>query len=231
MTFLFNKPTIVCAGGEAIDPSRRRVLTQLVQLGRVGAAASLACGLGLAASPSWGQPLVGASAPAERPRLTRQAGPAIPKWPEPDEVRQIWLKRQRTNEVIVSRYYDGRQLNWEQYVACCTMLRDVQSGTVARIDIGLLDLIFAIQKWLVEWGIDRPLIVHSGYRAQSTNSREGGALNSMHLQGRALDFSVQGIPADYLGRLARIFSVGGVGFYMNRGFTHIDTGRVRQWVQ
>lgn len=158
--------------------------------------------------------------------------PAIPKWPERDEIRQVWLKRQSTGEALVARYFDGQQVSNENYIACCTLLRDVQSGSVAHIDLGLLDLVFSMQKWLVEWGIDRPLTVHSGYRSPATNAREGGARNSMHMQGRAIDFHIQGIPSEYMGRLARIFGVGGVGFYVgNTGFTHVDTGSVRSWGQ
>lgn len=158
--------------------------------------------------------------------------PDIPKWPERDEIRQVWLKRPATGESLVARYFDGQQVSNENYIACCTLLRDVQSGSVVHIDLGLLDLVFSMQKWLVEWGIDRPMTVHSGYRSPATNAREGGALNSMHMQGRALDFHIEGIPSEYMGRLARIFAVGGVGFYIGKtGFTHVDTGRVRSWSQ
>jgi len=160
------------------------------------------------------------------------AGPAIPKWPKPDEIRQVWLKRQETGESVVARYYDGQNLIRDQYIACCTLLRDVQASSIVHMDLELLDLIFAMQKWLVEWNIDRPLIVHSGYRTPRTNSKEGGKQNSMHLKARALDFSIEGVPAEYMGRLASIFGIGGVGFYIgNRGFTHVDTGSVRFWRQ
>lgn len=189
----------------------------------VGAGASMLGVGGLAI------PIDAKAAPPVRPQLLGRDGPSIPKWPRPDEVRQIWLRRQSTGEAVVARYYDGESLVWDQYVACCTLLRDVQTGTVVRMDLELLDLIFAIQKWLVEWGIDRPMIINSGYRSPWTNSKEGGVRNSMHLKGKAVDFRIEGIPTSYLGRLAQIFGVGGVGFYLSRGFVHIDTGQVRQW--
>lgn len=158
--------------------------------------------------------------------------PAIPKWPQPNELRQVWLQRKETGESIVARYHDGNKLVMDQYVACCSVLRDVQSGSVVNIDLDLLDLVFSMQKWLTEWGIDRPLLVHSGYRSPKTNMREGGVRNSLHLHGKAIDFTIQGIPAEYMGRLATVVGVGGVGFYIGQnGFTHIDTGSVRVWSQ
>lgn len=157
-------------------------------------------------------------------------GPAIPKWPQPNEVRQIWLQRKSTGESVIARYYDGQNLIRDEYVKCCEMLRDVQAGSVVHMDLELLDLVFAMQKWLVEWGIDRPFLIHSGYRSPRTNANtEGAAKNSMHVQGRALDFTIAGIPSDYMGRLASIVGIGGVGFYIGKGITHIDTGRVRVW--
>lgn len=116
------------------------------------------------------------------------------------------------------------------YLSVCRILRDVNAGVVAHIDVELMDLMFAIQSWLVSWGIDIPMQINSGYRTERTNSAiEGAARASLHVQGRAADIRMSGIPSDYLGRLAAIFGVGGVGFYAQRHFTHIDTGSVRYW--
>lgn len=202
---------VMKAENRAFNSDRRRLL-------RVGGAGLVGAALGVS-SPT----VVCAQS------LPRQ-GPAIPKWPEPGEVRQIWMRRAQTGDVAVARYYDGNRIDMDQYRSCCTVLRDVRAGVVAHIDVELLDLVFAMQKWLVEWGIDKPLIVHSGYRSSATNSStEGAALNSKHLEGRAIDFNIAGIPPEYLGRLAKILRVGGVGFYPGRGITHIDTGPVRYW--
>lgn len=156
--------------------------------------------------------------------------PVVELWPKPNDIRQIWIKRQETNEVGILRYFDGQQLDITQYSRACTILRDVHAGQVANIDVELLDLMFAMQRWLVSWGVDKPLIINSGFRTNLTNSRlEGAAKNSMHLQGRAADITMPGVGAEYLGRLAAIFARGGVGFYVDRGFVHIDTGSVRYW--
>lgn len=157
-------------------------------------------------------------------------GPAIPKWPEPNQTRQIWLRRPETGEVVVARYFENGRVVMKDYLAVCTILRDIRGGVIAHIDVELMDLVFAIQSWLVSWGIDKPLDVTSGFRSINTNNNtEGAARNSMHTKGRAIDGRMPGVPSEYFGRLASIFKAGGVGFYTGRNFTHMDVGDVRYW--
>ena len=157
-------------------------------------------------------------------------GPSVPNWPKPGDVRQIWLKRPVTGEEVVARYCENGRLNMDEYLKACRLLRDVRANVTAYIDVEMLDLVFAMQKWLVMWGIDKPIIVQSGFRSQITNDRtEGAAKNSMHVHGRAIDIRMPGVGVSYLGRLASIFGVGGVGFYVSKNFVHADTGRIRYW--
>lgn len=166
-----------------------------------------------------------------RQRARPGLGPPIPHWPSPGETRQVWLKRPQTGEELVSRYCSNGQLDMTEYLKVCRLLRDAQAGVAAYIDIEVLDLVFAMQRWLVSWGIDRPVVIQSGYRTAATNQRlEGAAKNSMHLRGKALDVRMEGVPVAYLGRLASIFAVGGVGFYVSKSFVHLDSGSVRTWI-
>jgi zinc D-Ala-D-Ala carboxypeptidase len=41
---------------------------------------------------------------------------------------------------------------------------------------------------------DRPLVITSGYRCSLLNQLVGGSINSQHLQGKAVDFTIPGIP-------------------------------------
>jgi uncharacterized protein YcbK (DUF882 family) len=194
--------------GDDVNAARRRLL----QL----AGAGLAC---VAAPAIW---LPGTAGAAN--------GVAVDLWPRANDVRQIWIRRPVTGEEGVLRYHDGAQMQSLAYSRICSIMRDVRGNEVMEIDIALLDLMFVMQKWLVSWGIDRPLVINSGYRNRHTNSiTEGAKKNSMHTSGRAADITMPGIPADYLGRLAAIFKKGGVGFYPGNGFVHIDTGSVRYW--
>ena len=119
------------------------------------------------------------------------------------------------------------------YVKLCHALRDTrapQSEQVVQIDVRLLNLLFATQQWMKIHNQYRPLMITSGYRTLKTNnSLENAAKNSMHLQGRAADFYIDGLPSKYLSDLVKYFQEGGVGLYVTKHFVHVDTGRVRSW--
>lgn len=71
----------------------------------------------------------------------------------------------------------------------------------------------------------RPIQVISGYREQSH------AKDSRHKRGKALDFSIEGVPnwalRDYLRRLRHT----GIGYYPNSSFVHVDVrGYPAYWV-
>lgn len=111
-------------------------------------------------------------------------------------------------------------------------LRDHYSGAVGRIDPGLLDLLHAVQRTL---GASQGFEVISGYRSPGTNEqlrlgRGGGvARHSLHLEGRAIDVRLPGVPLAELRDAALELQRGGVGFYASDRFVHLDTGRVRRW--
>lgn len=111
-------------------------------------------------------------------------------------------------------------------------LRDHYSGDVGRMDPRLFDQLHALQRAL---GAAGRFQVISGYRCPSTNAtlrntRGGGvASNSLHLQGRAIDVRLPGVPLAELRDAALELRAGGVGYYPDSQFVHVDTGRVRHW--
>lgn len=116
------------------------------------------------------------------------------------------------------------------YQQACWALRDAKDGNATiRMDVQLFNLMYAIQEWARMAGKPNPLItVNSGYRTARRNSRiEGAALNSMHIHGKAADITVNGIEPWQVAEMAKHFNGGGVGMY--NSFTHIDTGRLREW--
>jgi uncharacterized protein YcbK (DUF882 family) len=85
---------------------------------------------------------------------------------------------------------------------------------------------------------NRPLVVLSGYRTPAHNRSVGGARNSQHVLGRALDIRADHLAAGALGDLVRRLAttcpeIGGVGQYPT--FVHVDIrprgadGRVVTW--
>jgi len=49
------------------------------------------------------------------------------------------------------------------------------------------------------------------------------------LLGTAMDLRLEDIPVEELRNAALSMQRGGVGFYKQSNFVHIDTGRVRRW--
>ena len=55
------------------------------------------------------------------------------------------------------------------------------------------------------------------------------ARDSQHTHGDAIDFYVPNIPTMTLHAWAKEQRIGGVGLYLESGFVHMDTGKVRYW--
>lgn len=149
--------------------------------------------------------------------------------------RSLWLQRDATGE-------SSRLVYWrpdvgyvrDGYSAACQIMRDVRANRVAFMDPVLLDLLCGMQGWLQAYGYNKPIILLSGFRSAETNSRtEGAARNSKHLSGQAADIVIPGLSQATIGTMAIMFNNGargGVGFYPNNGFVHVDTGHARTWV-
>ncbi|MBA9846674.1 DUF882 domain-containing protein [Ralstonia insidiosa] len=148
-------------------------------------------------------------------------------WSRP---RALWLRRKETGEEVRTVYWADGKLVVDAYVQCCTLLRDVRAGAVVQMNPTLLDILCGVYGWFAQAGIERPIVVTSGYRTQATNGRtEGSARNSMHLVGRAADIRVPDVPTEYLARLGLYLRGGGVGYYATKQFVHVDSGRLRTW--
>lgn len=74
----------------------------------------------------------------------------------------------------------------------------------------------------------------SGYRSDKLNEhlRKKGhrvAQRSQHVLGNAVDFRLVGVPVQTVLRHLRATHDGGVGFYPQSGFLHVDAGPRRRW--
>ena len=111
------------------------------------------------------------------------------------------------------------------------VLRDHRTNQVHPIDPMTLDLMAAISRKV---GAKQPFEIISGYRSPQTNrslrnNSNGVAKNSYHMQGKAVDLRLPGVPLKTVRKAALDLSMGGVGYYAKSGFVHIDSGRVRSW--
>lgn len=78
-----------------------------------------------------------------------------------------------------------------------------------------------------------PLVISSACRCEKHNQAVGGAKNSQHVKGTALDIRTpEGIDYDnfYNACESVIGDTGGVGYYASKKFVHIDTrGHKARW--
>jgi uncharacterized protein YcbK (DUF882 family) len=78
--------------------------------------------------------------------------------------------------------------------------------------------------------------VISGYRSPRTNAmlrgeheHSGVASKSLHMQGMAIDLRIAGRSLATVHSAALVQRGGGVGYYPQSDFVHVDVGRVRTW--
>jgi len=122
-------------------------------------------------------------------------------------------------------------LNIDGYRRMCYLMRDVRANATAAMDIDLMDMLCGLQRWAAHNGVSSVIALTSGLRTESTNAAtEGAAKNSLHKQGRAVDFVMEGIRGGQLGAMVSAYNTGGgTGIYLARNFVHADTGRPRVW--
>jgi len=76
--------------------------------------------------------------------------------------------------------------------------------------------------------------VISGYRSPRTNAAlrhvtSGVAEHSLHISGRAIDVRLTSAATTDLRDAAIAMHSGGVGYYAESNFVHVDTGDFRTW--
>lgn len=111
------------------------------------------------------------------------------------------------------------------------LLRDFRADETRPIDPQLLDVLYQLRG---KTGQDEPFHVISGYRSPKTNAMlrrrtAGVAKSSLHTKGRAVDIRLPGCATSHLRDLCIEMRAGGVGYYAQSDFVHIDTGQVRSW--
>lgn len=181
-------------------PPRRVFLRQGLRLGAAGALA------GMAAAPA---------------RAAQGGGE-----------RRLAFAHTHTGEKLDIAYAAEGRFVKPALVQLNAFMRDHYSGEVGAMDPQLFELLYRLRERL---GSQAPYEVISAYRSPATNallrvSRAGGvAKRSLHMEGRAIDVRLPGVPLTALRLAALSLRGGGVGFYPREQFVHIDTGAPRSW--
>jgi uncharacterized protein YcbK (DUF882 family) len=233
----------------ADNPSRKLSRRRMLQIGAAATATLLVPGLALA--EDWirvdSVPLT--SMVRDHPSITgrssvmrwqpnaphAQPGYQVARYTPPGNrtgaTRSLAMYNTHTGESInlvycENGYYVPEALNEINY-----FFRDFRANLVKPIDSRLLDLLHEIHQ---SSDTTKPFNLVSGYRSPKTNAMlatqyEGVARHSMHIEGKAADINLPGRQLSILQRLALAMRFGGVGYYPQSGFVHVDTGRIRHW--
>lgn len=145
--------------------------------------------------------------------------------------RSIAFTNLHTGESLSATYWEAGAYVPDALAALNHVLRDHRTGEVHAIAPNLFDLISTLRGRLET---DAIVQVISGYRSPVTNAAlhahsDGVASHSLHMVGQATDLRIAGVDLDRLRDAAWSLQGGGVGFYPQSQFVHVDVGRVRRW--
>jgi len=145
---------------------------------------------------------------------------------------RLRLYHLHTDERIDVVYRRGDEYIPSALVRLDQFLRDHRTGDVVELDRRLFDLLhdLTIALGRPETEID----IVCGYRTPWSNeflrrTTPGVAAHSLHMQGEAIDIRIPGVTTSELRDAALGLGRGGVGYYPESRFVHVDVGRVRRW--
>jgi uncharacterized protein YcbK (DUF882 family) len=158
--------------------------------------------------------------------LSSYAG-ELPAYEEKDRI--LNLHNTHTGERLHVKYCSCGVYDKDAIDGLNRLLRCHYTNEIKPIDVGVLNLLCDIKDRTQK---DTEIQIISGYRSPAYNeylrrTGRGVVKNSLHLQGRAIDFNLPQVGTTKLYTLARSFYAGGVGHYPD--FVHIDNGRIRYW--
>jgi uncharacterized protein YcbK (DUF882 family) len=145
---------------------------------------------------------------------------------------RLRLYHLHTGERIDVVYRIGDQYLPERVAELDHFLRDHRTGDVKAYDPREFDLLHDLVAKLghPEGEID----IVCGYRTPWSNNYlrqhgHGVAEHSQHMEAKAIDIRIPGVSSAAVRDAALSLSRGGVGYYAQSDFVHVDVGRVRRW--
>ena len=139
-----------------------------------------------------------------------------------------------TNERLDIVYRRGDSYLPEALAKLDRYLRDPLTGAVHHVDPRLFDLLYDLTESLNDTGGEIDVIC--GYRTPQTNeflrtrsANSGVAVHSLHMRAEAIDIRLPGVATSAVRDAALRLRRGGVGYYRDSNFVHVDVGSVRRW--
>jgi uncharacterized protein YcbK (DUF882 family) len=160
-----------------------------------------------------------------------------PVAPPPPGPRRLSFHHLHTAEDLDVVYWRDGAYVWDGLMSIKALLRDFRSKEEHPIDVRLLDLLFTLRGQL---GSTEPFRIISAFRSPATNealadqsAQVNGssqvAKKSLHMEGKAMDVRLNDVALTGLRDAALALKGGGVGYYADSAFVHVDIGPVRTW--
>lgn len=145
--------------------------------------------------------------------------------------RSIQMYNAHTGETFKGEYWADGRYHSDAFREIKALFRDHRTNDIFPIDPRLIDILYVLH---TRTGSEKPFRLFSGYRSPTTNRKlkrltSGVAENSLHMLGQAVDLRLPGTNLRKLQKDAIALKAGGVGYYPDSHFLHLDTGRVRHW--
>jgi uncharacterized protein YcbK (DUF882 family) len=152
--------------------------------------------------------------------------------PATSPVYRLRLFHLHTGEHIDVVYRIGDHYLPDAVAKLDRFLRDHRTGEVKDYDVKEFDLLHDLLAKLRD--PDGEIDIVCGYRTPWSNNflREhsnGVALHSQHMEAKAIDIRIPGVPTAQVRDAALSMGRGGVGYYKSSDFVHVDVGPVRRW--
>ena len=216
-----------CSGGPVLG--RRRLLSLAA-----GGVAALTATTSASAQDAPAASVDPEDAPAPDGFASLSPTPLTPPPPGPRHLKFRHLHTEKNLEVV---YWDGGKYVWDALQAVNQHLSDFRSLEVHPIDVRLLDILFTLQSLT---GSKEPYRIVSAFRSAATNTMLSDqsavtngtsqvATKSLHMEGKAIDMRLNDVSLTGLRDAALALKGGGVGYYPDSGFIHVDIGSVRTW--
>lgn len=146
---------------------------------------------------------------------------------------ELRMWNQNTDERMSCRFFGPEGYDKTEIDRVNWFMRDWREEEVVQMDVRVLWALAGIRQAAMKDGHDGEIRFLSGYRSRKTNDAlrragRGAARNSFHIEARAIDFSLPGMPVKGVFDYAQWLEIGGVGYYPG-SFVHIDSGDLRTW--
>lgn len=164
--------------------------------------------------------------------MTRLTPKHVPDFSVKSSMQLAFLNANTGEKMSMSVQEKKGGLSKKQVSQLNYFLRDWRQNEIKEIDGAVLKtLIDVCTNYAPKFGALEVRIT-SGYRSKKTNnmlrrSSSKVARRSLHMQGRAIDFSLPNVSIRDLSKTAKTICPGGVGTYNT--FVHIDSGPKRAW--